>query len=224
MTNQLIEHKDNISTNGVSSPTFKPDFPPLPAVFSYLQFTVPVHQFCKSTLGFLLSYDPTTNHWWRNQQWLSWNQNLLPKKIVMTFQVRLPFHVRLGQAGANCLNFFREKDLGNLVSTKCTMNQQWALTAKSASGILGCIRQSTAKGSGKVILCSALLRHTWNTQFSSGLPSAREMNVLEWVQQRAMKVIRVLKHWHTYEERLSGWELFSLDTRPREIIGVFINI
>lgn len=164
-----------------------------------------------------------TNHRWRILPWLSWNQNLLPKKTAMTFQVRLPFHVRLGQAGASCLNFFREKDLGILVNPKWTMYQQWALTAKNVSGILGCISQSTAKRSGKLILYSALLRHTWNTQASSGLHSAREMNVLEWVQQRAMKVIKVLKHWHTYKGRLSGWELFSLETRPRGILSMFIN-
>lgn len=37
MTDQLIEYKGRISTNWMSSPTFKPDFPPLPAEFSYLQ-------------------------------------------------------------------------------------------------------------------------------------------------------------------------------------------
>lgn len=160
-----------------------------------------------------------TNHWWRILQWPSWNQNLLPKRTAMTFQVRLPFYVRLGQAGASCQNFFREKDPGGvLVNTKWTMNQQWALTAKDVNGILGCIRQSTAKRSGKVILYWALLRHTWSTQASSGLGGAREMKALGWVQQRAMKV---LKHWHTYEERLSGWELFSLETRP--ILSMFMN-
>lgn len=60
MTNQLIEHKGKISTNWISSPTFKPDFPPLPAVLSYLQFTMPVHQFCKFAWGFLPSSDQTT--------------------------------------------------------------------------------------------------------------------------------------------------------------------
>lgn len=92
----------------------------------------------------------------------------------------------------------------------------------SVTLVNGCISQSTAKRWGKVILYSALLRH-WNTQASSGLHSAREMNILEWVQQRAMKVIEVLKHWHWYEESLSRWELFSLETRPREILSMFIN-
>lgn len=96
----------------------------------------------------------------------------------MTFQVRFPFHVRLGQAGANCLHFFRKKDLGILMNTNLTMNPQCALT-KNANGILGCIRQSTAKRSGKVTLYSALLRHTWSTWASSGFPRVREMNVLE---------------------------------------------
>ena len=53
-----------------------------------------------------------------------------------------------------------EKDLGVLVDTRLYMSQQWALAAKAASGVLGCIRQSAASRWREVILplCSALAR------------------------------------------------------------------
>ncbi|KAK4828911.1 hypothetical protein QYF61_001469 [Mycteria americana] len=55
---------------------------------------------------------------------------------------------------------FAEKDLGVLVNTKFNMNQQCALVAKEANGILGCIRESIASRSSEGILplYSALVR------------------------------------------------------------------
>ncbi|PKU48716.1 hypothetical protein llap_1040 [Limosa lapponica baueri] len=37
-----------------------------------------------------------------------------------------------------------EKDLGVLVNNRMTMSQQYALVAKKANGILGCIKKSVA--------------------------------------------------------------------------------
>ena len=86
------------------------------------------------------------------------------------------------QGGANQLESkFAEKDLGVLVDSKLNMSQQCTLTAKAANGIIGCIRSSVASGLREVILplCSALMRLHLNS--CSGLPSTRDMDILERV-------------------------------------------
>ncbi|PKU40513.1 hypothetical protein llap_9179 [Limosa lapponica baueri] len=45
-----------------------------------------------------------------------------------------------------------EKDLGVLVDNRMNLNQQCALVAKKASGILGCIKKSVTSRSREVIL------------------------------------------------------------------------
>lgn len=71
----------------------------------------------------------------------------------------------------------QRRDLGVLVDPNLPMSQQWALAAKAANGLRGCIRQSVANSSEVGILpfCSALERHIWSVGYSAGLPHTREM-------------------------------------------------
>ncbi|KAK4830573.1 LOW QUALITY PROTEIN: hypothetical protein QYF61_011751 [Mycteria americana] len=95
-----------------------------------------------------------------------------------------------------------EKALEVLVDTKLNMSQQCVLATKKANGILGCIRQNTASRSREVILplYSALGRPPLTSTFWAPLYK-RDMDILERVQQRAMKMIKGLGHLPS-EERL----------------------
>ena len=104
-----------------------------------------------------------------------------------------------------------KKDLGVLVDTKLTVSQHWALAAKAADGILGCIRRSVASRLRETILlvCSALVRshlESWAPQYE------KDMDVLETVQQRATKMAKGLEPV-SYEEGLREMGLFSLEKR-----------
>ena len=96
---------------------------------------------------------------------------------------------------------------------KLDMSHQFVLAAQKAIHILGCIKSSVANRLREVILplYSALVRHPWESCIQLWSPQhKKDMELLERIQRRVMKMIRVMEHLSN-DDRLRELGLFRLE-------------
>ncbi|KAK4829875.1 hypothetical protein QYF61_007267 [Mycteria americana] len=137
----------------------------------------------------------------RLEEWAHVNlmkSNKAKCKVLHMGQGNPQYQYRLGDEGIESSSPV-EKDLGML----------------KANHILGCTKRSVASRSREVILplYSALVRPHLEYCVQLWSPQHRkDMELLEQVQRRAIKMVRGLEHL-SYEKRLRGLGLFSLEKR-----------
>ncbi|GAB0189066.1 mitochondrial enolase superfamily member 1 [Grus japonensis] len=108
-----------------------------------------------------------------------------------------------------------EEDLGVLVDERLNMTWQCALAAQKANRVLGCIQRSVTSRLREVILPLYSVLVTPHLEYCIqlwGPQYRRDIELLEGVQRRAMKLTGGMEHL-SYEDRLRGLGLFSLEKR-----------